>query len=68
MSLAPLGRSKDVRWKISSKLDPRWNGTGEGPGFISMSPREADDHLKKCRRKYGKQPKDLFYEAHVVYN
>ena len=66
MSLAPLGRPKTIRWKITSKTDSRWNGDGECGGLISMSPRAANYHLKKCRRKYGKQPKDLLYEANVV--
>ena len=66
MSLAPIGRPKDIRWKITSKIDPRWSSSGECPGFISLSPRAANDHLKKCKRKYGKQPKDLLYKANVI--
>lgn len=61
-----LGTPKTISWKITSKIDPRWNGSGECGGLISISPGPANDHLKKCRKKYGKQPKDLFYRAESV--
>ncbi len=61
-----LGAPKTISWKITSKIDPRWNGSGECGGLISISPGPANDHLKKCRKKYGKQPKDLLYGAKSV--
>lgn len=64
MSLCPLGRMKTIYWTLTSKKDSRWNGKGNMPGFITKSPANANEHLKKCRKKYGKQPDDLMYEAH----
>ena len=64
MSLAPLGRAKEISWAVSSKKDPRWNNSGDCTGLISMMAYDARQHVKKCRKKYGKQPSDLTYEAH----
>lgn len=66
MSIAPLGRVKKIKWSIFSKKAPKWNKSGMCEGFISLSPRDADSWLKKCRKKYGKQPSDLMYEANKL--
>ncbi len=67
MGMAPLGRVKQIKWKIYSKIDKRWNKSGKCTGFISLSPRAANNWLKKCRKKYSKQPSDLMYEASRVW-
>lgn len=66
MSLAPLGMPKEISWAVSSKKDPRWNSSGKCGGLISVTTHDARQHVKKCRRKYGKQPSDLTYEAHKI--
>jgi len=66
MGMAPIGRAKKIKWSISSKKDPKWNKSGTCGGFISLSPRDANNWLKKCRKKYGKQPSDLMYEANKI--
>ena len=62
--LAPIGRPKTIHWSVRSKKDPRWNKSGSCLGLILMRPHEVNDWIKKCRKKYGKQPKDLTYEAY----
>lgn len=64
MSLAPIGKPKTIHWVIISKTNPQWNGKGITGGFISILPRDVTKYLKKCEKKYGKQPEDLMYEAH----
>jgi len=64
MALAPIGRPKTICWSIHSKKDPRWNKSGRCFGLILMRPREANTWIEKCQKKYGKQPKDLTYEAY----
>lgn len=66
MSLAPLGRPKEISWAVSSKKDPRWNNSGKCYGMIIMQAHDARRHVKKCKKKYGKQPNDLTYEAHKI--
>jgi hypothetical protein len=67
MSLAPIGRAKDVEWKVSSKKDPRWNKSGKTQGFISMRVYPANKWIKKCKKRYGKPPADLTYQAGALW-
>lgn len=47
-------------WWVASKLDPRWDKSGVGKGFvISGGPKEALDWVEKCRKDYGDPPHDL---------
>ena len=64
MSLSPIGRSKIIRWFVSSQSDKRWNNSGECRGFITMTPYEVIKWLDNCENKYGKKPSDLNYEAY----
>jgi len=67
MSLAPLGRAKEVEWSITSKKDPRWNSSGISTvAMIFQMAPEAKRWAKICEKKYGKRPKDLEYIGHKV--
>lgn len=65
--MCPIGRAKDIEWSVSSKKDPRWNKKGECQGLISMMVYPAKMHIKNCENKYGKWPKDLYYNAHKIW-
>jgi hypothetical protein len=65
MSIAPLGRSKDISWSLTSKKDPRWNTSGQDTvGMMFQTAPGARRHIKRMKKKYGKKPSDLEYEAY----
>jgi len=66
MSLAPIGRSKHIKWKIYSKIDPKWGNNGTCYGFVSVTPHATNKHLKKCEKLYGARPKDLRYSIETI--
>ena len=67
MSLAPLGRTKEVTWFITSKKDPNWNNSGTSTvAMIFQMPSKAKAWLKKCEKEYGKRPNDLEYSADKI--
>jgi hypothetical protein len=46
-------------WWVSSKKDPRWNKSGYAEGYVcSGGPKEMQDWIEECKRKYGKPPDD----------
>lgn len=51
-------------WALYSKLDPRWNVSGESKtiSIVEMAP-EAKKALRSLRKRYGKTPKDLEYSC-----
>ena len=66
MSLAPLGRSKTVIWHLTSIKDPRWNASGRDVvGMIFQTAPDAEKCIKRNKKKYGQQPSDLEYKAHM---
>lgn len=44
-------------WSVSSKTDPRWNGSGrsEAVGMFSI-PREAQAHIDAKKLELGEEP------------
>jgi hypothetical protein len=67
MSIAPLGRLKEIEWNVTSRRDSRWNKSGTSTvAMIFQYAPEALTWIDKCEKKYGKRPKDLEYDAHKV--
>ena len=66
VSLAPIGRAKDIEWEIKSKKDPRWNKSGRTQGFLLVRVHAANKWIKKCRKEYGRPPADLTYQANAL--
>ena len=65
MSLAPLGKTKEILWAIRSHKDPRWNKLGRSTvATIFQRAPEAIKHLESMEKKYGRYPSDLEYEAY----
>lgn len=51
---------KPGSWWVTSKKDPRWNGSGRAHLLFSAGrPKEVEAHVEKCRAKYGEEPADL---------
>lgn len=52
-------------WRVHSDLDPRWNKTGRGVGFVTEGgPQEMKDWIKHCREEYGEPPPDCEESFH----
>lgn len=43
-------------WWVSSKSDPRWNGSGRALVGSFMMPQEAKDHIEAKKRELGTDP------------
>lgn len=62
-----LGRTKKIRWHITSGEDSRWDSSGISTvGMIFQMPTKAKAWTKNCEKKYGKRPKDLEYSARKI--
>lgn len=46
-------------WYIYSKIDKRWNCSGNCMCGNFITPKEAIEKVEKLKKKYGKPPKDL---------
>lgn len=50
---------KPGSWWVSSKTDPRWNGSGHDDVGGFMMNESAEAHIKAKKKELGKPPKDL---------
>lgn len=48
-------------WWVSSKEDPRWNGTGIGSVGMFGLPEGAKAHTESKKKELGDPPDDLEY-------
>jgi len=67
LSLAPIGRAKEVKWKIRSETDKRWNKSGtDTVAMVFQTAPSAEKWLKECEHKFGKRPKGLQYHCEMI--
>lgn len=56
-------------WWIHSKIDPRWNGTGQGECEmfypVEFDCPEAVAWIEECKEKFGEKPEDLGGKFHT---
>ncbi len=54
---------KPGKWKVYSKIDPRWDNGGDADGLVCEGgPPEMATWIRECIEKYGEAPKDLTQE------
>ena len=51
-----FGWVRSGTWSVSSKSDPRWNGSGRANVGGFMKPPEVDTHIDAMRYRLGEEP------------
>jgi hypothetical protein len=53
-----------IYWSLRSGKDPRWNTSGSFNGTVTGGmPKEAENWIELCEKKYGPKPDDLEYSC-----
>jgi hypothetical protein len=57
-----FGGARMGTWTVDSEKDARWNNSGRAVGLVCEGgPKEMQDWIDECKKKYGKPPDDLDY-------
>jgi PHP family Zn ribbon phosphoesterase len=55
---------KPGAWFLNSKLDNRWNCSGDCMCGGFTMPKEVKEKIEELEKRYGEQPKDLTWSYH----